>query len=194
MHNVSWLKQNTMAITSFTEQDLCGEKRALCLTLVGISVFLFQMLYKGIICNVCNTNLIMKLLTGGCFQTLPLPTLDKLHPQTVSEVSEDCPIFSYSEIHLHNIWKREQISGSVNTLAIRALWEMVLPVFNGLNQSDKSLTAWRFETLAHLQNCNNFTDVCFDENLVKLKVHETWINVFTGLTRHLYWIMIYSSL
>ncbi len=43
MH-VSWLKLNTMTITGIIEQDLCCEKRALCLTLVDISVCLFQML------------------------------------------------------------------------------------------------------------------------------------------------------
>lgn len=86
----------------------------------------------------------MKLLTGGCFQTLPFPTLDQFHHQTVSEVGDDYPLIQYSYIvkSIHNIWKREQISGSVNMLAIRALWENLE---NGITsvyrftQSDKSL-------------------------------------------------------
>ncbi len=39
----------------------------------------------------------MKLLTGGCFQTLPFSTLDQFHHQTVSEAA-DRPLIQYSYV------------------------------------------------------------------------------------------------
>lgn len=102
---------------------------ALCLTLISISV---------------NINLIHETIDRWLFSNTSLPNTWSTPPSNCvwSCWLSTYPIYLYSEIHIHNIWKREQISGSVNMLAIRALWENLE---NGItsvyrfNQYDKSL-------------------------------------------------------
>ncbi len=107
MHNVSWLKQ----IQWQSQASLNRICAALCLTLISISV---------------NINLIHEnYWQAAVFKHFPSQHLINSTIKLCLKLL-DYPLIQYTYIvksHIHNIWKREQISGSVNMLAIRALWE-----------------------------------------------------------------------